>query len=345
MGQRRTTWGLVAIAALGATLVVGCGSGTDSNGRPPASSLHEGLNVLEARADWGMNAAYVKSGQVVYLQTRIGPPTPYALRDLDPTTPLHEVDVRYVDELGNSFNIQRGGDSFIDPSWNAEIGQQVPVSSAHRDESFLLAREAGQAALQLVSPDMSEHLEAAVRIGNHVPAEDPDLIAAAAELPHVEANEAGYDSYTHQARVYSKCLATCLVNHSSVYAVEHDDTTNKWGWAMATCNHGTCAGASGVSLECTTSKGGRTDHISSYFTGEGSSSTSTVSGACSTGYNWFTNGSDHNCNDDSWYEDWQVANNKQGSRGTQAGTDSSGIHYACGGGANQGGDALYPWCL
>ncbi len=215
MGERTTgrVWELAAVAAtLGATACfVGCGSDSSSNAgssnsRPAVSSLHEGLNVFESRSDWGMNAAYVKNGAVVYVETRIGPETPEGLRSADPETPLHEVDVRYVDELGNTFNAQRGGDEFIDPAWAADMGKPATlVSGEHREQSFLLAREAGQAAQSALGAEMAEHVRAAVAIGNHVPNEDPRLIARAAALPR--ATEGAYTSYTHYAELYWKCVA------------------------------------------------------------------------------------------------------------------------------------------
>src|SRR5437667_12674334 len=101
-------------ATLVAMATVGCSGGD----RPPATVLQPGMNIIEARPDWGINAAYLKDGHVVYLQTRIGKLTPAEYHVGDPSVPLHEVDVRYVDEVGNTFMMQRGGDEFIDSSWS-----------------------------------------------------------------------------------------------------------------------------------------------------------------------------------------------------------------------------------
>jgi hypothetical protein len=338
MGERTTVrivWELAAMAALGATaLSLGCSSG--SNGHPPVSSLHEGLNVFEARSDWGMNAAYVKNGAVVYVETRIGPETPEMLRIADPDTPLHEVDVRYVDELGNTFSGQRGGDEFIDPAWAADMKNVTAVSGEHRDQAFLLAREAGLAVQSSLGAEMQEHVRAAVAVGNHVPAEDPLLIAKAATF---RATQGAYTSYTHYAELYKKCVAGCLGEHSAVYAAEW--TGSSYDWTLNTCNHGTCALS--MSYTCYTGRAGRTNHESGYFTGEMSQSTGTVSGACSTGYNWNPNPGQHNSNDDAWYELWQVANNQQGSRSSTGGNDSCGYSYSCNGTGT--GDFSAPCCL
>jgi hypothetical protein len=324
---------------LGAGTAMGCSSAGPTD-RPPMSSLHEGLNVFESRANWGMNAAYVKNGSVVYVQTRIGPLTPEYLRQSDPDTPLHEVDVRFVDVKGNTFAAQRGGDEFIDPTWSPDMSNHVDVSPADRDAWSLLAREASQVVKATLQPEMAEHVNAVFNTGSYVPSLDPRMQTEAANL---RAQGVGaYTSYTHYAKLYYKCLAACLGAHSAVEAIEWNGST--WDWWVNTCNHGSCAQASGMTYQCQSSAGGRSNTEASYFSGENSGSISTVSGACSTGYAWFTNGSNHNCNDDSWFEIWQVKNNKTGSRGTQSGTDNGGYHYACGGGADDSGDLNEPEC-
>jgi len=342
MGHDRgaRTWMLALggmAVVLGAGAAIGCSSAGPTD-RPPVSSLHEGLNVFESRADWGMNAAYVKNGSVVYVQSRIGPLTPEYLRQSDPETPLHEVDVRFVDVMGNTFSAQRGGDEFIDKSWYPDMGSHVDVSPADRDAWSLLAQEASQVIKAALKPEMAEHVSAISNLGNYIPSRDPHMIAEAEKL---RAQGVGaYTTYTHYAKVYYKCLAACLGAHSAVQATEWNGSS--WDWTVNTCNHGTCAAASGMTYESQSSVSGRSNHESSYFNGEMSGSISTVSGGCSTGYAWLTNGSNHNCNDDSWFEIWQVKNNQTGARGTQSGTDKDGYNYACGGGHDDSGDLSEP---
>jgi hypothetical protein len=323
--------------ALGAGVAIGCSSSGPTD-RPPASSLHEGLNVFESGAEWGMNAAYVKNGSVVYVQTRIGPLTPEYLRQSDPETPLHEMDVRFVDVMGNTFAAQRGGDEFIDKSWYPDMANHVGVSPADRDAWSALAQEASQVIKATVQPEMAEHVSAISTLGGYVPSRDPHMMAEAATL---RAQGVGaYTSYTHYGKVYYKCLAGCLGAHSAVEAIEWNGST--WDWWVLTCNHGTCAQGSGMTYESESSVAGRTDTESSYFNGEMSGSVSTVSGGCSTGYSWLTNESNHNCNDDSWFELWQVKNNQTGNRASQYGSDKNGYAYACGGGHSDSGDLNEP---
>src|SRR5258708_39786414 len=83
---------------------------------PPVSALKEGLNVFQSIPEWGLNAAYLKNGQVIYIETRIGAQIPDELRFVASTI-THEMDVRYLDANGNFFSGQRGGDTWIDSTW------------------------------------------------------------------------------------------------------------------------------------------------------------------------------------------------------------------------------------
>src|SRR5262245_64046587 len=103
-------------------IVIGCDSG---GGRPPASQLSPGLTVYDARPDFGLSAAYARNGRVIYVETRLGPLTPEGFRLSDPSTPLHEVDVRFVDQYGATFSAQMGGDGFVDPTWAVEMAQNA----------------------------------------------------------------------------------------------------------------------------------------------------------------------------------------------------------------------------
>src|SRR5215471_1541275 len=135
----RTRW--FAFAAL-AGLVVGCEGGVI---RPPASQLNEGINILEARPDYGVSAAFVKSGRVVSIETRLGTMKPEAFRLDFPNETQHEMDVRYLDEHGNTFSVQRGGDTFIDATWATDLANRTPVTKQEREADFALAAEAAGA--------------------------------------------------------------------------------------------------------------------------------------------------------------------------------------------------------
>jgi len=95
---------------------IGCtSSATDT--RPPISELKQGLNMIDiGDPSWGVAAAYVKDGHVVYLEQRLGALKPKAYRDESPEQPANEIDMRFVDETGKTFFVQRDGDTFVDQS-------------------------------------------------------------------------------------------------------------------------------------------------------------------------------------------------------------------------------------
>src|SRR5689334_6709633 len=103
------------LAAIGCT-----SSATDT--RPSISELKPGLNMIDIEdPSWGVDAAYVKDGHVVYLEERLGAMKPQVYRDSAPDEPANEIDMRFVDETGKTFFVQRGGDQFVDPTWNDDI--------------------------------------------------------------------------------------------------------------------------------------------------------------------------------------------------------------------------------
>jgi hypothetical protein len=271
----------------------------------------------------------VKGGRVIYIETRVGPLKPEAYRLEAPDEPQHEIDVRYVDELGNTFLAQRGGDAFIDPSWTSDFAKHQPVSKAAREADFEMAVEAAGAIEAMKLPaSLSEHVFSAAHEGRMVPSAFPHLAQRAAEIaqkPHDDATYTNY--YWQEADVYNKCVALCAGLHHAVYGWNYNNQTGTWDQGYNTCNHGTCAGS--MSYVCYTNSGWVTYPLSNYFSGEFSQSTGSVTGACSTGYNWWTGSGTHNSNDDAWYEMWQIYNAQTGSRSSQAGYDQSGNYYAC----------------
>jgi hypothetical protein len=285
------------------------------------------MNILDARADTGVNAAFVKGSRVIYIETRIGPLKPEAYRLDAPNEPAHEVDVRYVDQVGNTFLAQRGGDQFLDPSWTADVAKLTPVSKADREADFALAVEAAGAIEHANLPaSMSEHVFSAAAQGRLVPSAFPALAQRAQEIEAKPHDQTYTNWYWQEADVYNKSVAVVGLHHA-VYGWNYNYQTGTWDQGLNTCNHGTCAGS--MSFDCYTNSGWVTYPLSNYFSGEFSQSTGSVTGACSTSYDWWTGSGTHNSNDDAWYEMWQIYNAQQGSRSSQAGYDNSGNYFAC----------------
>jgi len=321
-------------------MVVACENGVPTH--PPASQLSPGLTVFDAKPDFGINAAYVKNGRVIYIETRIGPTTPEAIRLNDPTAPLHEVDVRFVDQYGATFTAQMGGDGFIEQTWAAEMAANAgrAYTAAERTEDFVMSREAANAINAQMNAAMIEHVEPLLANTRVLPHEDPRLQARVKNLPTT--SEVGYTNYTHYADLYKKCLVGCLGEHAAAYAWDYNQSTGTYDWSLNTCNHGTCAGS--MSYYCTSSSV-HTYQAQSYFTGDTTTSTGSRNGACCTNYNWNPGSGQHNSNDDAFYEMQQIKNGSRGScSSTSTYSDGCSATYSCASG-NGNGEFSGPCCL
>jgi hypothetical protein len=62
--------------------------------------------------------ALTAEGRMVAFETRRGDPTPQELREVDPSTPPYEIDVRFLDETGFPFLTIYGGHGSIDSTWD-----------------------------------------------------------------------------------------------------------------------------------------------------------------------------------------------------------------------------------
>src|SRR5208283_2184887 len=95
-----------------------------ASSRPSASQLKEGLTVLDSRdPTFGVSAAYVKSGRVVYIESRVGNLKPEVYRSEGRNEPDYEMDLRIVDHNNFTVFAQRGGDNFAESSWNADLAR------------------------------------------------------------------------------------------------------------------------------------------------------------------------------------------------------------------------------
>lgn len=300
---------------------------------------------------WGVAAAYVKDGHVVYLEERLGALKPKIYRDDAPTEPTNEIDMRFVDETGKTFWVQRGGDTFVDPTWNVDIRESVknPAPDDQRARDFLLAKEAAavfaHAAPATLSPFVFHAAQFAAR---PAPSEDPEMIKKVDAIEASRPTEEAYSTASYsgwwwmEGDLYSKdtgcALWVCLAKHSGVAVWAYQTS---WQLAVIACNHGSCPGSSSMSYNCYSNSGVWRDSPS--VSVETSGSTGTVSGGCLTSYSWNSGGYNHLCNDDSAYELWQIKNGNTGGwtldtngngydfvyTGPGTGGDGSWVNYAC----------------
>ena len=352
MGKGRRWQALLGAGAgllvAGYTLsLVGCADAGPTSSHPPASQLKEGLNLLDTHdAKWGFNAAYVQAGRVVYIESRTGPPKPEVYRNDSPDEPANEMDLRFVDQSNHTFWAQRGGDAWVDASWDIKMTQELDpsITPAARDQDYTVAQEGAKAliaALPAAFKDHSYHLGIFSKMVP--PTRDPQLMAKIGEFDQKAPQppkEKAYGYYADStwtqlyAYKYSKptgCFFwTCGGSHSAV-AMYANPNVGAWQYVIAACNHGTCPGGSGMSADCYSWNGGgwfqygvqQNGETQGKVTGSGDGT-----GGCQTAYNWDSGGYDHLCNDDAAYELWEA---KLGSQWTYMGFengDAIGFQYA-----------------
>lgn len=319
----RTTSLLTAIIGLG---LAGCAAEEDTPRFPPLSQLSPGINVIEADPAQGVLGAYRSGDDVVYFETRVGFLKPAVMREEFPDEPAAEIDLRFVDQNGLTFIAQRGGDQFVDPSWNESIRAtfNTPTEPADRERDFVLARAAAQAFPDVAAPVLAAHtFHLSAQAARPLPSEDPLTI----DRPDIaSATISGSGCWDLRAGMSHSSVAI-FGTHGSIQLWAGPCGDPYWYFQLNMCNHGSCTG----SHQCYTYGWGLNDPSIDY---EGSTSTGTVSGGCATSYYWDGGWGYHNSNDDTAYELWQA---KEGRPATSRGDrwsfswDAPNKHYQCDG--------------
>jgi len=352
----RTQW-LVVLGAAFLALAVGCTEGTIQQ-RPDVSQLEEGLTILKAEPTWGVNAAYVKDRRGVFVETRVGYLRPEIYRLTWPDDPTHEMDFRVLDQKGRVIIVQRGGDTFVDPSWDQDIGESVKayadINPEERTKDIELAWEALGVAATSLPEEFKEHVHYFRTLGSRLPFHrDPEMMARLQELasradpgPKTSPSESAYASTYYGAPIYvaGHAYRGEILNwgdHTAVnFVYSFDGWQTGYIWVYA-CNHGRCSYESGMNYRCVS--GGSWVPAASWDVETNSGGNKAVSGGCRSPYSWFTytkywwgstgDKNTHDCNDDAAYELWQA---KEGTAWTSRGDmysfnwkDPNGHRYAC----------------
>lgn len=339
----------IAILVLPVLAAAGCT--TSATSRPTIDELDDGLTMIDVGdPSWGVTAAYKKDHHVVYLEQRVGALKPQAYRDEAPTEPPNEMDLRFVDETGKTFFVQRGGDEYVDSNWAVEIKDSLaaPAPDEQRTRDFVLAREAAGLFAKAAPPDLAPFaFHAQSYAARPAPSEDPvmqkkvDTIEQSRPQEQAYGDWAGGGAWWLEGDLYDKGTSCvfwyCPARHSGVVLWAYQTT---WQLAVIACNHGTCPGNGGMSYDCYSTSG--VWRTNPYITTETNGSTS-IGGGCRTSYSWNSGGNNHLCNDDSAYELWQVKNGGPGGgsydtngngytfmyNGPGTGGDGSWVNYAC----------------
>ncbi|MBX3274500.1 MAG: hypothetical protein KF729_29815 [Sandaracinaceae bacterium] len=362
----RTTTQLTAASTL--LILAGCAADVSERG---SGTLREGLTILGA-APGALSAAYRRGDVVIYLEALRGQATPEIYQN-DPESPAWEIDARFTSDQGHAFYVRRGGDAFVEPRWATELEQQdadAPAgSNAHLFELALEAVRAlpGEVAAQLepaLAAELAPELDALTDFGRQA----PDLYAAQDErardalrreglLVEQPGGDVAYGSpsgaegsnvsqsggYYYYIELRDKHISYSLFLNGRHSATRAFQWQNSWVRVVDACNHGSCASNSNMGQVCLLQYYDRVVALTQAWTHQ----------ACRTGYDTWSNGSGHNCHDDSRvqlrnfvYADWNNGyqywcNDGDSSADISVGPGDQGGAPRCDAGRSRG--YVHPW--
>ncbi len=287
-----------ATLALGACTVA-CAGTSDEPSKPVVAvkELKEGLTIM--KTDGILSGAFRRGDRAIFFETRRGAPTLDVYRDLDKSLGAFETDARVLDEDGRTVYVRMGGDT-LDPAWELDLEREAKlpmVDPLRRAESFELIKAASD---ELAKADLP------IGVAFEAKALTSMKLAVYDELlrPAVEKSikEVGYAPANNTVEIHGQWIIWGVAEHSATWR-------NINGTVYDACNHGSCASA--MSHWCTAS-GSNTSNAGN----ERSTSNSSVTANCSTGYNWNSTGGGHNCHDDSVRTLWNQKYGPQGASNT-----------------------------
>lgn len=295
------------VMAMGMGALQGCAADPTSSEseKTTAAGLPQGLTVLPTTKENAINLAFKKGDNAIFIQALRGRATPPSYQ-MTEGAPKFEIDARFVADNGRVFYSRKGGDEWIDPTWNDDFARYETMKPTRisNEALFQLATEAvkqfdvalpAQLGVQakVLAPELSalrtfgesavarfgelkvEHQKKAGVIANEVPygtngPEDADFALTAQNYYNVELHDQAID-------------ATLGIGRHSATRI------NVWGgswlWVHDFCNHGSCAGDMG--LKCYVQYNEAIADVKSW-----------TANTCKTGYDAFSNDG-HNCHDDS----------------------------------------------
>jgi hypothetical protein len=287
-----------AAAVLGVSMTLAaCGVSSEEKSNAPVAvkELSEGLTLF--KIDGKISGAFRKADHAIYFETLRGQPRNAFYKQVDPTLPDFEIDIRVLDEDGRPIFIQQAGDQLADESWVKDIladAKKPRVDPYKRAEHYELMKEAFQ-TLESANVPAALSMEKSVLVASRFSIKESVLKTGIAKASEAMQAEKGYAPGWNSIELHRKSIMLGLGEHSATWA-------NVNGVVYDNCNHGSCASSMGY--KCTTYGGGAL-----YW--EGSTSNGWRGGTCLTSYNW-TSWGNHNCHDDSVKQMWGVVYGTQG---------------------------------
>jgi hypothetical protein len=352
--------GIIGLSAIvGGAAVVGC---TQSSGttRPEVKDLKEGVNLVDTSdPKAGIAIAYRVGPKAIYFETAVGPMKPEVYRKMAPSEPQNEMDLRILDKDGNTFYVVRGGDKFVDPTWDADLAKslKIQVDPKVREEDFRMARDAAVAmkgVLPVVLADHAFHFDTLAT--RPLPSEDARMVARTKEiqaglLEKGYSQSAWYSNVAFETDLYAGQVCwgwICPAWHSATRMWVNQGGV--WTVSINACNHGRCASDSGMGYKCYSYGSGFSS--ASLWAESNSGSNTSVSGGCTSPYSWNDGGGQHLCNSDASYElfqaklggyngvinrQWEIPGSSgNGDWNNFRYTDRNGNNFSCGPGSHSG---------
>ena len=184
-------------------------------------------------------------------------------RDDAPDEPANEIDMRFVDENGKTFFVQRGGDQFVDPSWATDVNASLanPAPDEQRVRDFVIAREAAGCSRTRRRRSSSRTLprvgvrRAPRAVGRSGDDQEGRLDRGEPAGRRGLRHHSWGGSWWFEGDLYDKSTSCvfwyCPAKHSAVAIWAYQTS---WQLAVMACNHGSCPG-NGTSYECYSTSG------------------------------------------------------------------------------------------
>ena len=235
------------------------------------------------------------------------------------------MDYRFVDQNGYTFFANRGGDSWVDPTWDHEIyvSQHAKIDLAQRQTDFQLAREAAEAFTNVAPPSFENHVfHMASFAAQPAPIDNAQMMAVAAEMAktpptaalngdtdYASYNTGGYSQYATQKYSGSTgCFAwICAASHSAtlIWTCDWNGSGCSYRSIISANNHGRAYNQ--LSYDCISqSSGWYYNAPIDGSTAGGATGSYDGQGGCQTSYSWSSSNNAHLCNDDAAYELWEA---------------------------------------
>jgi hypothetical protein len=292
--------GRFAVLLAATTMGTGCSAESGSKQSADPGEIKEGLVLSEADAKSGRLAgSFAQGGRVIYFEAERGEENPRpAMNELD--LPRFSVDARFMDAAGKTFILSGGGGEVARPDWDPEADDSDPEERTK--DLALVVKFADELTLLGAMPGLDYELEKLAQLAEELRGMDL-VVKPSGDVPY-----ACTPGYEHDMTIrYKAAFDLPIGNHSAVRLDSwYLNTFCTWVYQgyQESCNDGTCATALSMADLCYWNSPIRSTKWPAFQV-----YTAYENGSCSSFYNpWSTLGG-HNCNDDTYFQGYNIRNN------------------------------------